>query len=65
MPWKHQDRIYREGGKWVCWSDGLVDELTFRIVADIRAQGFKVRRRKNTVFVLAVDAARIKSNIRF
>ncbi len=54
---KHQTKSYRDGGKWVCWCDGLVDTLA--IVADLRAKGFKVRREGDRVFVLATDVHRI------
>lgn len=57
MAFKHQTKSYRDGGKWVCWCDGLVD--TLKIVADLRAKGFTVRREKDRVFVLAADVERL------
>lgn len=59
MTYKHQINSYRDGGKWVCWCDGLVD--TLNIVADLRARGFKVRREGDRVFVLASEAPQISS----
>ena len=59
MPIKHHSESYREGGKWICWCDGLNEELTLSIVQHIRSQGFKVKREKDRVFVLAKDVYEI------
>ena len=34
MSYKHQSKSYRQGGKWVCWCDGLTNAP--EIAADLR-----------------------------
>jgi hypothetical protein len=62
MPYKESSKCYRDGGKWVCWCDGLDMELTLRIVESIRACGFSVKREGDIVFVLQSDVDKIDSN---
>ena len=59
MAYKHQAESFRKGGEWVCWSEGLRRELTLKVVESIRAQGLKVRREADQVFVRAEDVFRI------
>lgn len=51
MAYKHQTNSYRGGGKWICWSDGLIQAQ--QIATEIRAMGFKVKREGTRIFVLA------------
>ena len=46
---------YRAGGEWGVWCDGLYDHITLEIADKIRAAGFAVRRRGNTVWVRNED----------
>lgn len=59
MPYKHQSESYREGGRWLAWCDGFTDEYTAHVIADIRRQGFKARKRGDRVFVLASELGQI------
>lgn len=46
---------YRQGGNRVLFVDGRNDEVTLRVVASIRAKGFKCWRTKDQVWVHARD----------
>ena len=59
MAIKHHSKSYRDAGRWVCWCDGLNSEITLATVKEIRSRGFKVKREKDRVFVLADDVNKI------
>ena len=59
MPYKHQTESYRDGGKWLCWCDGFDTEMSQKIVGNIRSQGFKAKRQKDRIFVLAAELNQI------
>lgn len=59
MPYKHQTESYREGGKWICWNEGWDIEVSKQIVSNIRSQGFKAKREKDRIFVLASEVRSI------
>lgn len=56
---KYSSDQYRAGGDRIIWIDGFVDEITLRVVAEIRAAGFKAWRTKDQVWILNSDAAAI------
>lgn len=50
---------YRKGGQRVLFIDGLVDTITFRAIAEIRAAGMKCWRTGDQVWINAADLAEI------
>lgn len=58
---KYSSDMYRAGGERICWCDGYTDEITLRIVAEIRGAGFKAWRTGSTVWVRKDDEAAISA----
>lgn len=57
MAYKHQTESYRDGGKWICWCDGL--DAAARITKYLRTQGIGAKREKDRVFILAADRDKV------
>jgi hypothetical protein len=61
---KYSTDQFRAGGERTLWIDGRTHEITMRVVADIRAKGFKCWRTRDQVWVREADGvAMVAANV--